>query len=120
MADTVAVFDLRGTLAHFRRPDTLATHASYPFMPRTALRGLVAAVLGLGELPAEARAGLRLLNPVRTIAQELSMHGKTWEAGSGKPDSFLRPTSVELVVNPSYRVYYAGPLTGELAETLAA
>lgn len=120
MVDTVAVFELRGSIAHYRRPDTLATHASYPVMPRTVLRGLVASVLGRGDLPAGERAGLRLLAPVRTVAQELSLHGKTWEARSGKPDSFHRPISVELVVQPHYRVYYAGPLAGDLADMLAA
>lgn len=42
----VVVFEVRGELAHFRRPDTLGTHATYPFPTRTALRGLIAAVLG--------------------------------------------------------------------------
>lgn len=52
--DTVTVFELRGPIAHYRRPDTLGTHATYPFLPRTALRGLVGAILGLEDLPAEA------------------------------------------------------------------
>src|SRR5436309_792200 len=101
---TILIFDLRGPLAHFRRPDTLATHASYPFLTRTALRGLVGSVLGLTELPADVWAGLRLMGPVRTVAQELSLHGKTWEARSGKKNEFHRPTSIELVVKPHYRV----------------
>lgn len=117
---TILIFDLRGPLAHFRRPDTLATHASYPFFTRTALRGLVGSVLGLTELPADVRAGLRLLTPVRTVAQELSLHGKTWEAGSGRADSFHRPTSIELVVQPHYRIYYAGPYADELRRRLEA
>src|SRR5262249_10509528 len=61
----VVVFELRGELAHFRRPDTLGTHASYPFPTRTALRGLIAAVLGEEAWPEGGRAGLRLLGPVR-------------------------------------------------------
>src|SRR3954466_15183032 len=103
--DAVVVFDLRGELAHYRRPDTFATHASYPFIPRTALRGLIGAILGEeyraeGDvLPAEARCGLRLLSPVRTIAQEVSLHGKRW-LGSGEDASFHRPTSIELIVQP--------------------
>jgi CRISPR-associated protein Cas5h len=119
----VVVFDLRGELAHFRRPDTFATHASYPFIPRTALRGLIGAVLGEeyrteGDvLPAEARCGLRLLSPVRTVAQELSLHGKRWLGGGGD-ESFHRPTSIELVVQPRYRVFYAGPRAEELAARL--
>jgi CRISPR-associated protein Cas5h len=114
------LFDLRGALAHFRRPDTLGTHASYPFITRTALRGLVGSILGRDELSPETRAGVRLLNPVRTVAQELSLHGKTWEARSGRPDSFHRPTSIELIVNPRYRIYFAGPDTDELGRRLSA
>lgn len=120
----VVVFDLRGAMAHYRRPDTLGTHASYPFIPRTTLRGLIAGILGLSPtdeadgLPAEARCGLRLLSTPRTIAQQLSLHGKTWEARSGKPSEFHRPTSIELVIAPHYRVYYAGPLCEELSKRL--
>jgi CRISPR-associated protein Cas5h len=43
----IVAFDLRGPVAHYRRPDTLGTHASYPFIPRTALRGLIGAVLAV-------------------------------------------------------------------------
>jgi CRISPR-associated protein Cas5h len=114
--DKVIVFEVRGSLAHFSRPDTLGTHATYPFLTRTALRGLVASILGRTSLPTEARAGVRLLRPVRTVAQELSLHGKTWEARSGRSDSFHRPTAIELVVEPHYRVYYTGPLAEELGE----
>lgn len=116
----VVVFEVRGELAHFRRPDTLGTHASYPFPTRTALRGLIAAVLGEAAWPEGGRVGLRLLGPVRTVAQQLSLHGKTWEAGSGRPESFHRPTSVELVVQPHYRVYTAGPHADLLAGMLRA
>lgn len=116
----IVAFDLRGSLGHYRRPDTLGTHASYPFITRTALRGLIGAVLGLDGselLPAPARTGLRLCSLVRTVAQELSLHGKKW-TGAGPNESFHRPTAIELVVNPHYRVYYAGPLLGELADRL--
>jgi CRISPR-associated protein Cas5h len=118
--DRIVAFTLRGPLAHFRRPDTLGTHATYPFIPRTALRGLIGSVLGLDGselLPAEGRTAVRLCGPVRTVAQELSLHGKKW-IGAGTNDSFHRPTSIELVVNPHYRAYYAGPRADELAERL--
>ena len=98
------VFDLKGDLGHFRRPDTTATHATYPFITRTALRGLLGSVLGLEHWDAEAWTGVQLLRPVVTRTQELSMLGKGY-FGSG---TFNRPTSVELLVNPHYRVYYAG------------
>jgi len=121
--DNIIMFELRGPMAHFRRPDTLGTHASYPFIPRTTLRGLIAAVLGLESqldhdpLPPEARCGLRLLRSVRTVTQQLSMHGKKW-IGAGPNETFHRPTTVELIVEPHYRVYYKGPMAEELAERL--
>jgi CRISPR-associated protein Cas5h len=121
--DSVVVFELRGTLGHYRRPDTLGTHASYPFIPHTTLRGLIGAVLGISPaedsdgLPAGVRCALRLLGPIRTVAQQLSLHGKKW-IGAGPNESFHRPTSVELVVEPRYRVYYAGPLADDLAGRL--
>jgi CRISPR-associated protein Cas5h len=115
----LAVFETRGNIAHFRRPDTLGTHASYPFFTRTSLRGLIASVLGMQSLSESALCGLQLLNPVRTVTHELSMHGKTWEAGSGAEASFSRPTSIELVVNPAYRVFYQGEHIDQLEASLS-
>lgn len=109
------VFDLRATVAHFRRPDTTSTHATYPFIPRTALRGLIASVMGLDMWPEEGWTGLELLSPVQTRVQQLSLLGKGFlESGS----MFNRPTTVELVINPFYRVYYAGAMVEDLAERI--
>jgi CRISPR-associated protein Cas5h len=47
------------------------------------------------------------------------MHGKTWEAGSGAEASFSRPTSIELIINPAYRLFYCGELADALAERLS-
>lgn len=110
------VFDLRGGMAHFRRPDTVATHASYPFITRTALRGLVASVLGLERLPEDPLCGIQLLAPVRSVAHEMSLLGKGW-TGDGGP-MFNRPTAAEFLVNPAYRIYYSGPEQEELAERI--
>ena len=107
------VFDLRGSIAHFRRPDTLGTHATYPFIPRTALHGLVGSILGLQSLPEPPRCGIRLLGPVRTVAHEMSMLGKGWMVGGS---DFNRPTAIELVVKPHYRIYYRGPLQEKLTD----
>ncbi len=109
------IFDLRASLAHFRRPDTTSTHASYPFIPRTALRGLLASVMGLDIWPEEGWTGVELLSPVQTRVQQLSLLGKGFlESGS----MFNRPTTVEFVVNPAYRIYYAGSMVDELAERI--
>ncbi|MCL5292692.1 MAG: CRISPR-associated protein Cas5 [Actinobacteria bacterium] len=111
----VLVFDVRSDIAHFRRPDTLGTHASYPFITRTALHGLVASILGLEALPEMPLCGVRLLSQVKSIAHELSFLGKGWVGGG---HDFNRPTAIELIVKPHYRIYYHGPLEGELAELI--
>ncbi|MCY0900454.1 MAG: CRISPR-associated protein Cas5 [Firmicutes bacterium] len=113
----ILVFDVKGPLAHFRRPDTTSTHASYPFMTRTALRGLLGAILGIGDWPTEAWTGMSLLSPVQLRVQQLSLLGKGF-LKSG--DVLNRPTTVELVINPHYRIYYNGPLMDELEDWLVA
>lgn len=111
----ILIFDLKAKMAHFRLPDTTVTHASYPFIPRTTLHGLLASVLGLESLDSPAEedepelvnlVGLRLMAPVRSSFQKVSMLGKGW-AGSSR-ESFNRPVSIEVIVNPHYRVYYTG------------
>ncbi len=116
---SLVIFETRGCLAHFRRPDTLGTHATYPFITRTALHGLIASVLGRETLPDTTRCGIRLLSPVHSVTQELSLHGKTWTAGSGAEATFSRPTAIELLVNPAYRLFYDGELAEELVQRLA-
>lgn len=115
---TLVIFDLRGPLAHFRRPDTIGTHATYPFITRTALRGLAASILGREDVPPEVRCAVRLMSPVYTVAHQMAMHGKTWLGITKTEESFSRPTAIELVVQPHYRVYYAGPLAEELGERI--
>jgi CRISPR-associated protein Cas5h len=97
------VFDVRGDLAFFRRPDTTNTQLTYPFMTPTAIKGLVGAILGIEDFVTADRVGLSLLAPVRIVAQQLSMLGKDTSSST-----FNRPTSIELVVSPAYRIYYAG------------
>lgn len=112
------MFDVKGKLGHFRRPDTTGTHATYPFISRTALRGLLASILGMERIEEAGNfTGLRLLSPVFTCTQGLLMLGKGFEAGGN--ESFNRLTAVELVVNPYYRIYYTGKHVVDLAELIS-
>ena len=68
------VFDVVGTVAHFRRFDTNSSSLTYHVPPRTAVAGMLGAVLGLSfaEVPAvfstsRCRIGVALKVPVRTI-----------------------------------------------------
>ncbi|MBO8165038.1 MAG: CRISPR-associated protein Cas5 [Brevibacillus sp.] len=98
----VLAFDVTGALAHFRKPDTTATQLTYPFITPTAAKGLVGAILGLSDFRTRDRVGIQLLRPVRQSAQQMSMLGK--DGGQ----VFNRPTTIELLVQPGYRIYYAG------------
>lgn len=109
------VFDLKADLGHFRRPDTTATHATYPFITRTALRGLLGSILGMAHWDAEAWTGLQILSTLRTKTQQLSLLGKGY-FGSG---TFNRPTSIELVIKPHYRIYYHGDHFDDLYEHIS-
>jgi CRISPR-associated protein Cas5h len=112
----VLSFDLRGDIAHFRRPDTTVTHATYPFITRTVLAGLCASIIGRDSLDGDNYTGIQLFSRIRTVAQEMSMLGKGWLGSS--QGTFNRPTSVELVVAPHYRIYYIGTHIDELFQMI--
>lgn len=60
------------------------------------------AVLGITGFVTRDKIGIELLRPVKTVAQQMSMLGK--DSGA----TFNRPTTIELIVNPAYRIYYTG------------
>ena len=121
------IFDLSGPIAHFRKFYTNSSSLSYLIPPRTALVGLIAAVLGIerdtyyGMFSEEKlKIGVRLNRPVRRILQTLN---------------YLKATSLNEWLNPkehtqipfelltadkgvSYRVYVAMPEMDELLEEL--
>lgn len=95
-------FDVKGKLAHFRRPDTTATQLTYPFITPTAAKGIVGAILGITDFVTQDKVGIELLCPIKIVSQQMSMLGKD------NSTSFNRPTTIELIINPAYRIYYAG------------
>ncbi|MBX5467906.1 MAG: CRISPR-associated protein Cas5 [Firmicutes bacterium] len=111
-------FEVKSSVAHFRRPDTTSTHATYPFITRTAIQGLLAAVMGWESWSGSLWSGVELLSPPVTKVQQLSMLGKGFLDKDG--DIFNRPTTVELLVNPHYRIFVAGDHLDALAERLAS
>jgi len=45
----IVVFRCRGRYGHFRKPYSNVSSLSYPFPPRTAIAGLLGAILGIGK-----------------------------------------------------------------------
>lgn len=75
----ILTFDLLGKFAHFRKYYANNTAFSYSLPPRTALMGMVAAMLGLprdsyySELGSEnLRFGIRILSPVKKSFHRLN------------------------------------------------
>ena len=108
-------FDIKGSIGHFRRPDTTATQMTYPFITPTAARGLVGAILGIEDFLTQDKVGIELLHTVKAVSQQMSMLGK--DGGT----TFNRPTTIELLVDPCYRIYYSGEeYTDQLIDYLTA
>lgn len=111
------VFDLVGPMAHFRKFYTNSSSLSYHLPPRTALGGILAALLDrerdgyYEELSLErARIGVALKTPVRTFMQTVNyLYTKEegWDGSKGHtqiPLELVLPRPPDRVLR--YRVYF--------------
>jgi CRISPR-associated protein Cas5h len=107
----VLIFDLSGPFAHFKRIFATTTALTYPLPPKTSLYGLVAAILGLektgndylNSFPAgSCRIGIQLLSPL--AFQRISMNLRP-SFGSLRATENRKPTLMEFVDRPKYRIY---------------
>lgn len=124
-----AIFDITGDMAHFRRQYAITTALTYVVPPRTALCGLIGAILGLSKKDneylnslsdEEAIFGLQVLAPVRTGHVSINLLDT-------KNSKFFRPKSVnphttmryEIIRSPRYRVFFGhAALSEKLTMTL--
>ena len=114
--DRVLVFDVWGNYAHFRRFYTTTSPLTFPIPPRTALCGLIGAIVGLEKENNEylkyfskdsAFIGLRLLAPVKKvmIAENL-IHTKNAKGIGMNLISERCQIGVEFIREPRYRIYF--------------
>lgn len=73
----VVVFDLKGSMAHFRKYYTNSSSLTYSFPPRTVLMGIIAAIMGFErdsyyEKLDSSRLAVALKVPVRKIFQTVN------------------------------------------------
>jgi CRISPR-associated Cas5-like protein len=101
---------VQGKWAHFKRPETNNNPLSHDLITKTALIGLIGAVLGkereemkllFPQLSEDFLYGVQLLNPVKKISWGFTSRTafKPWEAGSPKYFEFLK--------NPKFRIAIA-------------
>lgn len=106
----VLVFDVFGKYALFRRSYTTTSSTSYDFPPRTAICGLMGAVLGIKNDTSDsskhlrcfdsAHISIRLLKPIRKM--NLAVNYVETKSGKGAPRTQI---ILELIKEPAYRIY---------------
>lgn len=127
---TVVVFDIWSSYGYFRRPYTTTTALTFNFIPRSAIEGVVGAILGIGsdELSATlagSKIGLGILNEIQKFPfSTMHTHTDFWddmqayiylEQRRTKKNYHAR-VNMELLANPKYRIYFSDK---ELANNLA-
>lgn len=121
------VFDVAGDLAHFRRQYAITTALTYAIPPRTALCGLVGAILGLPKNDSLAEFGddvavfgLQMVRPVKTGHVSINLvntkDNRTFRLEGENPRTTVR---YEVIREPRFRVMFSHPRLGpQLAEAL--
>jgi CRISPR-associated protein Cas5h len=106
----VLVFDVFGKYALFRRSYTTTSSTSYCFPPRTAICGLLGAILGIRNSSSDSSEHLRvfdrahfavkLLKPIRKI--NIATNYTETKSGKENPRTQIL---LELIKDPAYRIY---------------
>jgi CRISPR-associated protein Cas5h len=113
MPERVIVLDVWGDYAHFRKIYTTSSPLTYSFPPRTALSGLIGAIVGLDKedyfrhfLRKDAKIGCKILEPIKKvrIGENLINTKSAIQMHLIKNRNQIR---VEFVKDPSYRIYFA-------------
>jgi CRISPR-associated protein Cas5h len=113
MPERVIVFDVWGDYAHFRKNYSTSSPLTYSFPPRTALSGLIGALVGLDKaeyfrhfFKDEANIGCKILQPVKKvrIGENLIDTKSAVKMHLIKNRTQIR---FELVKDPKYRIYFS-------------
>lgn len=116
MRDRFVVFDIWGDYAHFRKYYTTSSPLTFSIPPRTALIGLISAILGLTKdaylkymRKSMADIAVRILSPVRKIRMGqnlINTKDDYWipiERGFHEPRTQIR---FEYIKDPKFRIYF--------------
>lgn len=119
---TLIVFDISSSFGYFRKSFTTTNALTHSVIPRSAAEGLIGAIIGLSsdeypELLKESKIAIQILSEVRKMNfKEKNVH-PDWldkiplyleNKAVSKVPSFSVPASIEILVNPKYRIYFDG------------
>ncbi|MBI2807299.1 MAG: type I-B CRISPR-associated protein Cas5 [Planctomycetes bacterium] len=122
MTRNFVVFEVAGDMAHFRRPYAITTALTFPAPPRTALCGLIGAILGLPKNESlasfrddQAIFGLQLVEPLRTGHVSLNLLQTKGSTSSFRPKAINPHTTMryEIIRTPKYRLFFSHAELGE-------
>lgn len=108
----VLAFDIWGEYAHYKKIYATTSAISYCLPPKTALYGYIGAILGLEKkgnkyLEAfqnkECLVGIQIMNPI--VMQRININLRA-VLGRMKPTDNRKPTMMEFVYEPKYRIYF--------------
>lgn len=109
MSRPVLIFDIWGDYAHYKKIYATTSAVSYALPPKTSLYGYIGAILGLPKADnaylsafanKQCRLGISVLNPV--VMHRL---GTNLRPNLNRFVDNLKPTLMEYVYRPRYRIY---------------
>lgn len=115
MPERVTVFDVWGDYAHFRKNYSTSSPLTYSFPPRTAISGLIGAIIGLDKaeyfrhfFKEDAEIGCKILAPVKKVRIGENLID-TKSTGSVKMHLIKNRTQIrfEFAKDPKYRIYFS-------------
>ncbi len=107
----ILIFDVSGEFAHFRKFNTTSSPLTYTIPTRTAITGLLGAILGIGReefydhfLKEKASLAVQVLNPIRKQGYGFNLINTKEGMYRIKNRTQVR---FEFVADPAYRVFLA-------------
>lgn len=107
----ILIFDISGEFAHFRKFNTTSSPLTYTIPTRTAITGLLGAILGIGReefyghfLKEKASVAIQVLNPIRKQGYGFNLINTKEGMYRIKNRTQVR---FEFVANPAYRVFFS-------------
>ena len=110
--DRIIAFDLWGRQAHYKKIYATTTALTYPIPVKTAVYGTVGAIIGLDKTdnrylshfkPGSCKIGLQIMRPLAFQRININLRAVF---GSMKPNDNRKPTLMEFVHKPHYRIYF--------------
>lgn len=108
------IFDIWGMYAHYKKIYATTSALSYIIPSKTSLYGYVGAIIGLEKQdntylehfqPGNCRLSLQVQRPI--VMQRINTNLHPHDKGLIKATQNRKPTTVEYVYRPKYRVYFS-------------